>query len=289
MESTRNTRSTWAWAAVILQGSIFLSAAWGFLQTLLYWQVYAHQILHMLPLILRAAILTAVSGISLVGLWRSKGWGWILAVLTDSASCLLTLSSLLQFPMILRNPKWVAFSVLDLLGLALLIHRPVRACFLGEAEPREISSVDRFLRVLVYFAVAVIVTCLATSFAITMLLGQKGGGVRGFLFFGVLGFEIGALPSFLFALLLTLAGRFVCSNKLWAWLLAGAVLAPGLTFGISILMSKLQISSGGAASVGVLLAGPQYLYGTLWLTISVGLITAFLCYQMFPWSFGEAD
>lgn len=241
----------------------------------------------MLPFVLQSITLTVAAGTSLLGLWRSKIWGWVLASLTDGTGCVLALSGLLQFPVIVQNPKWVAYSLLDFAAFALLLHRPVRTFFFGRIDQRPQASAPQGTRVLVYLTVAVVVTRVATSFALLLHIGEKVGGVKGFVSYCLLGFEIGGLSSFLFVLLLTVAGRFVGPKRLWTWLLAGVILAPGLTVGIRMLVSDRQITSHPV--FGILLAEPLYLRQVPWLTIPAGLVAAFICFQMFPWGFGDIN
>lgn len=298
MASTKSVRNAWAWAAILTQGVIFAACLWGFVQMLLSWRMYSRYTVQVLPYFLESLALTLALGIALWGLWRTESWGWVLAALANGAMCLLTLNNLLRFPAMIRIPKWQVLSLLDLLAFALVLHRPVRRFFFGSAavvlqkggRQRVIQPAERFLRALLYFAVAVVVTCLVTSFALVLLLGQKGGGTKGLLFLSALGIEIGGVPSFLFALLLTLAARRIGLNRLWAWLLTGAILAPGLTAGMGALLLKMETSAPGPGSALLaLLTGPMYLHDAPWLTIPAGLVAAFVCFQMCPWSFGESE
>ena len=288
MDRKANTRSGWVWAALVLQGAIFLIAAWSSFSPLLSWSRYAQQAAVVLPVIVQSIAETAALGIAFVGLWRSKSWGWILAVLADGAMCLLTLSYLIQYStLILRHPGWLAFSVWDFVALVVLLHRPVRTYFF-DVHHKEIHWAERCVRVLCYFMAAVAVTCVITSFTITLLLAEKAGGGRGFLFLTSIGFAIGAGPSFLFTLLLTLAARMRGPGRLGAWLLPGALLAPGLTLGMGAFGNKIAVSLPGTGWIlAAFFTGPSWLFQVWWLTIPTGLIVAFLCFQMFPWGFGE--
>jgi hypothetical protein len=233
--------------------------------------------------------------------------------------CLLTLSNLIQYSnLMFRHPRWLAFSMWDFVAIAVLLHRPVRAYFLGKTdlsqrvtvqgtgyvvnasaypgadtfsrgvEPSEINWLDRSVRVLLYFIAAVGVTCVVTSFSVTLLLGQKAGGGRGFLFLVLVGFMIGSGPSFVFALLLTLAARIFGPGRIVVWLVAGTLLAPCLTLGMGALASQMAASQQGAGILGAFFTGPLYLFPVWWLTIPAGLAAAFLCFQMFPWGFRES-
>jgi hypothetical protein len=49
--------------------------------------------------------------------------------------CLLTLSNLIQYSnLMFRHPRWLAFSMWDFVAIAVLLHRPVRAYFLGKTD-----------------------------------------------------------------------------------------------------------------------------------------------------------
>lgn len=314
MDGNGDTRSGWVRAAVILQGVVFLVCVWSCLDLLFLWPKYAQRAEQVLLLALvRSTVEAAAAGIAFAGLWRSKRWGWILAFLTDTIMCVLTLSSLIQFSMLLRNPRWLAFSVWDFAAVAVLLHRPVRTFFLGKMEllqhvpergtgyavkaraypglapqgavPREINWHERCARVIWYFIAAVIVTCVVTTFSVTLLMGEKAGGPRGFLLFMWVGFALGWGPSLLFALLLTFAMRKLGTARLEGWLLVGLLLAPGLTLGMGALASKAPASQEGI--LAYFFTGPLWLLQGWWLTIPAGLITAFVCFQMFPWGFGE--
>ena len=317
MNDKRDTRSGWVWSAVVLQGVVFLLAAWSSVNVLFVWSRYGQGAMQVLgPVLARATMEAVAAGIAFAGLWQSKRWGWILALLTETTLCLLTLSSLIRYStLLLRKPQWLAFSVWDFAAIAVLLHPAVRNYFLAETElprhaavqgaghaakantypgfapiaqgavPRKIHGVERCARVLSYFVASVAVTCIVTSFAVTMQLGQKAGGGRGFLFVLLFGFVIGWGPSLLFVLLLTLAARVFGPGRLGVWLLAGLLLAPGLTLGMAILASKLPVFQGGIFAV--FFTGPIWLFQVWWLTIPAGLVTGYLCALLFTWSFGE--
>lgn len=304
-------------AAVILQGVVFLLAVWGFLDVLFLWPKYAQRATEvLLPVLLQSTVGAVALGIAFAGLWQSKRWGWILAVLTDATMCLLTLSSLIRYStVLLRNPQWLAFSVWKFAAIAALLHRPVRAHFLSQMPqyrnaqetgyavkaraypslapssegvgPRGMHWADRSLRVLFYFVAAVAVACFVTAFSVMFQLGEKAEGGRGFVVMLLFGFALGSGPSFLFALLLTLAARVFGPSRLWAWLLVGALLAPSLILGMGALASKIESARAGAGILGFFFTGPLWLFQGWWLTIPAGLIAAFLCFQMFPWAFGK--
>jgi len=219
--------------------------------------------------------------------------------------------------LMLRNPRWLAFSIWDFAAIAVLLHRPVRTYFLGKTdlpqrvtgqgtghdvkaraylgpassprgvEPIEVNWIERCMHVFLYFIAAVSVTCVVTSLSVALLLGQKAGGGRGFLFLVVLGFMIGSGPCFVFALLLTRAARIFGTSRLGVWLVAGVLLAPSLTLGMGELVSKMAASQQAGAIVGAFFTGPLWLFQVWWLTIPAGLIGAFVCFQIFTWGFGE--
>ena len=315
MNGKGDTRRGWVRAAVILQGVVFLVCVWSCLDLLFLWPKYAPRAEQaLLQALMRATVEALASGIAFAGLWGSKRWGWILAFLTDATMCLFTLSSLIHYSApLLRNPRWLASSVWDFAAIAVLLHQPVRAHFLSQmpqhmiaqgmgyagkartypglgpspkgAEPRERYWVERSVRVLFYFVAAVAAACFVTTFSVMFQLGEKAGAGRGFVLLLLFGFALGSGPSFLFALLLTLAARVFGPSRLWAWLLVGALLAPSLILGMGALASKTPASQKGI--LGFFFTGPLWLFQGWWLTIPAGLIAAFLCFQMFPWAFGE--
>lgn len=299
MNGKGNTRSGWVRAAVILLGVVFLVMVWSCLNLLFLWPRYAQRAEHALILaMVRSTVEAAAAGVAFWGLSRSKTWGWILAVLTEATLCLLTLSNLIQYPTeFLRNARWLALSVWDFAAIAVLLHRPVREFFLGKRDlpqhapaqgtVREINWPERCARVISYFLVAVIVACVAAAFSITLMMGTKAGGARGFLLFVYFGLLIGWGPSLLFAMLLTFAMRMIGPGRLGAWLLAGLLLAPGLTLALGALASKTGAAQQGL--LGYFLYGPLWLFQGWWLTIPGGMVTAFFCFQLFPWAFRKAD
>lgn len=305
-------------AAVILQGVVFLLVLWGSLDLLFLWPKLAPRaVLTLLRELSWSTVEAVASGIAFAGLWQSKRWGWILAILTDATLCLFTLSSLIHYSaLFLRNPRWLAFSVWDFAAIAVLLHRPVRAHFLSQRDfpqhialgtgyavkartysglapsskgtvRREMHWVERGVRVLFYFVAAVAVACFVTTFSLMLRLGEKAEGGRGFVVMLFFGFVLGSGPSFLFTLLLTTAARIFGLCRLWAWLLVGALLAPSLILGMGALASKIESARDGPGIIGFFFTGPVWLFQAWWLTIPAGLIAAFLCFQMFPWAFGE--
>jgi hypothetical protein len=138
-----------------------------------------------------------------------------------------------------RNARWLAFNIWEFAALAVLLYRPVRDHFLQRNRvPRKAttplvraeSGVDqagKLLRILVYFAVAVVTACVVTAFSLALFMGQKNGGSRGFALFLYFGLMTGCVASFLFILILTLVARKLGPARLWLWLLLGGLLAPG--------------------------------------------------------------
>ena len=325
VNGNRDTRSGWVKAALFLQGGELALTAWGFLNLLLWWPrygQYGQRATELLLLALGRTTLEAVAAaIAFLGLWRARRWGWILAVLTDATMCLLTLSSLVQYSaVLLHNFRWLAFSLWDFVAITVLLHHPVRTYFLTRtdslsrvtvrgtdhsvqarsypglstspsgAAPKEIHWVERGMRISFYFIAAVVVTCSIMALLLSLWMGQKAGGGGGgrFLFVLWVGFSIGSAASFLFAVLLTLAARALGPGRLWAWLLTGALLAPGLTLGMGALGAKLAASQPRDGRIlGLFFTGPLWLFQVWWLTIPAGVVAAFLCCQMYPWAFGD--
>ena len=290
-------RPEWVWAALVLQGVVFLIGVWSASQMIFLWPkspAYAG----------RSIVEATLLAISLIGLWQSKRWGWLLAVLVDASICLLCLLPMIQFPRLILNVRLWAFNIWEFAAFVFLMHAPVREFFRGDsklpvsaAAPRpipqpEIDARGRSFRVLVYFVATIVATCLVTTLTLALWLGEKAGGDRGFLFLLLIGFEIGSFASFLFGLVLTLLARKFGPARLGVWLTAGVLLAPGLVLGLGLLAmlaAKLPLATGPLnALLGVLLTGPMYLFQVWWLSIPAGIATSFFCYQMYPWAFGRS-
>jgi hypothetical protein len=305
MDVKENARGKWVWAILILQAVSFVSIAWASLYILLFWQKYFQHPAQVFAAIAWTTTEAIAVGASLVGLWRGERWGWILAVLTSAVSCLMMLNNLLQYPeMMLRYPRWLVSSIRDFATLAILLHPPVRLHFLRRPElprssavpgvgygvklrePRQKNQLERLARVLIYYLAAVAMACVVTAFSLTILLGEKAGGGKGFLLVLAIGLMIGSVPSFLFVLLLTFAARRFGPNRLAVWSLTGVLLAPGLTLCLGALFGTSE--SRSMRIIGVLFTGPVWLFRAWWLTIPTGLAVAYLCFQIFPWSFGES-
>ena len=270
-----NERPPWVWTALALQLVLVLLAFYGCIEFLRLMTRYAGPGIGM-QILFRDLIPGIMATTSLIGLWRTRRWGWWLALLTDGALCLQTLWFLLNYPTaVLKYPQWFAFSIWQFAALILLLYRPVREYF-GESS-REHQTAGKPLRLVVYYAAAVISTCVVTAFSLAVMMGPKNGGVPGFLLFLYFGLITGSVAAFLFALLLTALARKLAPLQLWPWLLLGASLPPFLTFVLSV----LGIVSGGLGNA--ILGGPQMLLRIWWLTPAIGVVTGWICYTMYPW------
>jgi len=306
MDRRVSARPEWVWAALALQCVVFLISVWSAGQMLVSWPRYAAYGARMIPYIMRSIVEAILMGVSLLGLWRSKHWGWLLALLVDAAICVLYLYYTLLYPRLNLNPRYLAFNIWEFAATAVLLHQPVRAYFhggrdlplsaapLGRMPVAEISAIQRSFRGLVYFVVAVATTCIVTAFSLAVMMGDKAGGGRGFLILLIFGFGIGGGASFLFVVLLTLAARKTGPARLAVWLIAGMLLAPGLVLGMGQLAKTFLMGSGplGTGPLNMLLniffTGPAYLFQVWWLVIPTGIVTSFLCYQLYPWVFGRS-
>jgi hypothetical protein len=287
--------SAWVRAALILQCVILFTSVCGALAVVAAWSRYAAYHVQIIPLVVETVIRTLAIGIGLIGLWRSKWWGWGLCVLINGWSSVETLGSFLQFGIRIlhRTPTLALFFALNMGTLALLLHTPVRRYFLkgissrvvsDRASQPNISSAGKFARLLVYFVVVVVVMCVATSFALSMMMGEKLGGSRGFFFVLYVGFLVGSFASFVFSVLITLAARRLGPEKLWVWLLAGLLIAPTL----ELAMISIARFGQGIAILGYFLSGPMYLYQVWWLVIPSGLVTSFITFELYPWAFTQS-
>jgi len=305
MERRESVRPNWVWAALVLQCVVFLISVWSAGQMLVSWPKYAASGSQMIPYVARSLVEAILMGMSLVGLWRSKHWGWLLGLLVDAAICVLFLYYGIGYQRLLLNPRYLAFNIWEFAAFAALLHVPVREYFrregdsLGSAAPSrlipdaEVSALQRSFRGLAYFVVAVAATCIGTAFSVAVMLGDKAGRGRGFLFLLIIGFEIGSAASFLFAVLLTVAARLIAPARLAVWLIAGALLAPGLILVFGLLAKAFLMGTGPLVEgpftlfLNILFTGPLYLFQVWWLAIPPGIVTSFLCYQMYPWVFGH--
>jgi hypothetical protein len=306
MDRTENTRPEWVWAALVLQCVVFLIGVWSAAQMLRSWPKYAAYGTPMIPYIVRSIVEAILLGISLLGLWRSKRWGWLLSLLVDAAICILYLYSVMGYPRLLLNPRFLAFNVWEFAAVAVLLHLPVRAYYQrksdlpvlaapGRMPVAEMNALQRSFRGLVYFVVAVAATCIVTAFSLSVWMGDKAGGGRGFLILLVFGFQIGGAASFLFVVILSVVARTFGPARLGVWLVAGMLLAPGLILGMGLLAKTFLVGTGpmGTGPLSMLLdiffTGPMYLFQVWWLAIPSGIVTSFLCYQMYRWTFGRPE
>jgi hypothetical protein len=296
MNKRSNSRPPWVWAALALQFAILSFTAYGCVQVLALWS--RHTALGMgAQLAARVFFPAAMVAVSLIGLWRTRRWGWVLALVADGALCAQTLWFLLDYATLaVRNARFLTFSIWKFVALAVLVYRPVRDHFLQRNRvPRKAttplvraeSGVDqagKLLRILVYFAVAVVAACVATAFSLAFFMGQKNGGSRVFALFLYVGLMTGCVTSFLFILILTLVARKLGPARLWLWLLLGGLLAPGLIF---VLASIGKIYEG-AGPFNFVFWGPETLLQVWWLTLPAGVFTAWICYAIYPWSFSPS-
>jgi hypothetical protein len=294
MNTRSSARPSWVWASLALQLVLVLLSAEGFIDALGAWSKYPAQDTR-LQLVIFDFIPDTMAAVSLLGLWRAEPWGWWFAVLADGVFCAPALWFLLNYGgFVFRYPRVLVFDVLDVAALTILLYRPVKNHFLGRngvrrratttpgsVQPRRVRRTVKPQRILAYFAGAVTATCVATAFLLAVCMGQKNGGSRGFILFLYYGFIIGSLAAFLFAVALTLLVRKLGSGRLWLWLVAGGVLAPGL----SLALGLIGIAFFATGIVGVALRGPVYLLQAWWLTILPGVFTGLICYTMYPWTF----
>jgi hypothetical protein len=296
MNKRSNSRPPWVWAALAVQFALLSLTAYGCVQALELWSRYAASGTGA-QLAVRVFFPAAMVGVSLIGLWRTRRWGWILALVADGALCAQTLWFLLDYATrAVRNARWLAFNIWEFVALAVLLHRPVRDHFLQRSRvPRKAtvplvrteSGVDqagKLLRILVYFAVAVVAACVVTAFSLAVFMGQKNGGSQGFALFLYFGLMTGCVTSLLFSLILTLAARKLGPARLWLWLLLGGLLAPGLIF----VLASIGKMYGGAGPFNFVFWGPETLLQVWWLTLPAGVFTAWICYAMHPWGFSRS-
>lgn len=307
MDRRDSVRPGWVWAALVPQGVLFLGSLWSTGHLIVLSPKYAGYGAQFIPQVVQSIVETILLGVSLVGLWQSKRWGWLLGVLLDATVCALFLYSAMRFPRLILIPQVWAFNVWEFAALAILLQVPVRDYFRrqgnlpgsgarpGRIPAAEINALQRAFRGLAYFVAAVAAICVVMTFSLAVTLGEKAGGSRGFLFLLIIGFEIGGAASFLFVVLLTVAARCFGPARLGVWLIAGGLLAPGLILGMGLLAKAFLVGSGplGTGPLNMVLdiffTGPAYLFQVWWLAIPAGIVTSFLCYQMYPWVFGRRE
>lgn len=162
MDRSGSARPQWVWAALVLQSVVSLLSVWSAGQMLISWPRYAAYGTQMIPQLVRSIVEAILLGVSLVGLWRSKRWGWLLGLLVDAAICLLYLYYAMGYPRLILNPRYLALNIWEFAAFAVLLHLPVRAYFQGKRDLpgpgclpiAEINAMQRSFRGLVYFVVA---------------------------------------------------------------------------------------------------------------------------------------
>jgi hypothetical protein len=111
MNKRPNSRPSWVWAALALQFVLLSLTAYGCVQVLALWSRYAASGMGA-QLAVRVFFPAAMIAVSLIGLWRTRRWGWILALVADGALCAQTLWFLLDYaPRAVRNARWLAFNI----------------------------------------------------------------------------------------------------------------------------------------------------------------------------------
>ena len=83
---------------------------------------------------------------------------------------------------------------------------------------------------------------------------------------------------------LTVLARRMGPDRLWLWILLGGLLAPGMILGLG----AGAYFTHAPGILGYIFGGPVYLFEVWWLGIPIGIVTAFTCYQMYPWGFKRA-
>jgi len=295
MNTRSSTRPPWVWVALALQCVLVLLTGYGCVQMLAYWPRYAASG-KAAELVIRVFVPAVMAAASLIGVWRTKRWGWILALITDAALCLQGLWFLLDYARFaIRNTAWLAYDLCEFAALAVLLYRPVRGHFLGQnggprkatlalARVSRASQAGKPLRILLYFTVAVVASCVATAFSLAIFMGQKNGGSRGFVLFLYFGLTTGCAASFLFVLILTLLVRKFDPSRLWLWVLLGGSLAPCLIFALALIGRWFFV----AGPFNLIFWAPETLFQVWWLTPPTGIFTAWVCYTMHPWVFSES-
>jgi hypothetical protein len=197
-------------------------------------------------LIVREVIPVSLASVSIVGLWNNRRWGWITALIADCMMCAQTLWTVSSLPIVIRSPRFFAFSVWEFAAVASLLFQPVREHFLGRpANPMaatvpssEISDSRKWFRIVAYFVVAVVGTCAVTAFSLALSMKEKNEFSQNFLLFLYVGILAGSGASFPFVLILTSAARKFGPARLWLWILLGALLAPCLIVSLGLIGSR---------------------------------------------------
>lgn len=288
--SIQQARSQWVWVALAAHCAVVVTSLWSGTKVLALWPRYAAE-RQLTQIAFTTVLEIGLAGLALLGLWRSRRWGWVLALVLDGFFCVRALSWVIQFPMLV--PRWIASEIWEFIALAILLHRPVRVHFAGGAGSPLKATLHKgttesatIFRKLVYFSASAFVTCFVTTLAVAVWIGEKAGGMAGFKVLLLFGFAIGSASALLFTLILTFVVRRLDPLKLSRWLLVGGVLAPALILGLGFLVfaaSALGVSASGA------FAGPAYLFQVWWLAVPAGLVAAFICGQLYPWAFRQPN
>jgi len=283
-----HSRRTSVWIALCVQIAVTAISGYGCLLSIELWSRYPTIGGHVVA---RSVASAALLVVSVIGLWKSQSWGWVLALITDSIMCGQALLVALNNPVIAaRSVRFLAFNLWEFTAVATLLYPPVRQHFFkrrlpGTKQPviavqARVHGPRKWIPILGYFVVAMVGTCAATAFSLALYMGQKSGGGGGFLFLLYLGVTTGGLASFLFVSLLTAASRLLGSTLLWVWLLVGGLLAPCL-IGLLALTGRHI----GTATSAVMFWGPTTLMQVWWLPPLVGAVTGWLCFTIYPWAF----
>lgn len=274
-------RRTSVWIALWLQIAVGAIGIYGGVQTVELWSKYPAVGGKVVAYSIVYAILLLASAI---GLWKSQLWGWVLSLLVDGMRSSQALSVALNHSFVARNARFLAVTLCELAAIAALLYPTARRHFLkgvfaaGNARSSPRQGTRKWIPLLAYFVVAVLVTCAASAFVLAIVLGQKNGGTRGFLFLLYVGIMTGGLAAFLFVSILTLASRAFGSARLWRWLLLGGLLAP-------CLVGVLGLIGHQVGTAAVIFWGPATILQVWWLTPLVGVVTGWLCFTIYPLAF----
>jgi len=301
MNSPLKARPTLVWIFLGLSLASLLQGAFGCFQMLLLY-VRPQPYVPLQTLILTFLSL-ALSTLAWIGLWRSRRWAWILAILLSIYGWLQEARVFLSYAaIIVHNVRFMTGVVLGLINFALLLSRPVREFFLNQGgaprvrEVKTLSAGARSMRIALYFLVAVAAPIVVSAYTMALMGGQKLGGSSGFLLFLLYGFPAGAAASLLFAITLTLIVRGLNPARVWQWILVGGLLAPVLMSTLTFLGERLtQNGSGNGVQLsafwsiaGYVFWGPMMLNSLRYIAPIDGILTAWICSAMYPWSFAQS-
>lgn len=278
VDPQEKSRPGLVWVALVLQSIAFALAVWGTVQMLFLWPRLATHGVRMAPIVARSLAEAVMFGISLVGLWKAKRWGWSLAVAANCIPCFLILSSVFPFPGVwLRSPQFIVIASLDFISLGILLHHSVRRHFWSKKDAptrpsgrglqtvREINWAQRSFLLLIYFVLSSLAAWMVLAFSWAVMMGTKVGGWPGFFYLLVIFFPLGGAVAFIFVLVVTLIVRMLDASRLAPWLLVGGGLALGM-------ISLTMVSRAGTVSWPILL-----------LASATGIVSAFICYLLYPW------